>query len=133
MRSFIIALAPLVFSFLLVAQDTNPAAVHTSLDGHSRYEIVQSPVRSGYLFKLDKYTGDVWQYVEDDPQGAAVWRKMLVRDLPAASRTACERFQLFASGRITRDTFLLDTLSGRVWRAVDDKGTDVWESMSSTK
>ncbi len=115
----------LILSFVIsasaIAQER--ATVSTSQTG-GRYEIIQSPIARKYTLKLDKYSGNVWQYVnglDGKPTWQSIPRAMNVfgtlvpysitdEDLPNEVR-----YQIFMSGTMLRDLFLLNIETGQTW------------------
>lgn len=120
MRELAVALSLAAVSGAAWAQDANPSHQLTSPVPGGRFEIVQSPLAAKWTFRLDRYTGRVWQLVktkEDDNS----WEEMPVENLPKGSGQAKPRFQLFSSGIAARFTFLLDAETGRTWVVVTGK------------
>lgn len=104
-----------------MAQDF-PAPAHQSTTPApaARFEIVQSPLAARWTFRLDRFTGRVWQLVttkEDD----TAWEEMVVAGLPPGAGAARPRFQIFSSGLAARHTFLLDGDTGKTWLPVSAK------------
>lgn len=110
------------------------SAVNSAIPDTSRYEIVQAPDAVRYTFKLDKFTGRVFQLTDTSGgnQDRLVWREMLVLDAPKVAIPSVKpSFQIFISGIGIRYTFLLDVTTGKTW--IFAKGTnpqgesiDVW-------
>ena len=78
----------------------------------ARFEIVQSPISSGLTFRLDKYTGRVWQLVKTKDDFA--WQSMPAVDLPQSTDFRV-RYQIFASGIVASNIFLLNIETGQTW------------------
>jgi len=94
------------------------ATVTSAIPDTARYEIIQAPEAIRYTFKLDKFTGRVFQLA--DTSGGAkdlfAWQEMLVVDAPQNAITSRKaRFQIFLSGIGIRFTFLLDVDTGKTW------------------
>ncbi|WP_343725756.1 hypothetical protein [Herbaspirillum huttiense] len=89
---------------------------------NARYEIVQSPMAARWTFKLDRYTGTVWQLVTTSDNDLT-WEGMLIVQSPIVTSPSKPRFQLFTSGIAARHTFLLDTETGRTWQLTTQKFT----------
>lgn len=115
------------FFFLLTivisafAQESH--SVSTSQIG-GRYEIIQSPLARKYTFKLDKYTGNVWQYVMsvDDnttwqsvPRAIDVLGTLVPYSITDEDISSTVRYQLYIGGTAVRDMFLLDIETGQTW------------------
>ncbi|HMN79163.1 MAG TPA: hypothetical protein PKA20_04440, partial [Burkholderiaceae bacterium] len=92
----------------------------TTSPAGSRFELVQSTLAARWTFKLDKYTGRVWQLVrtKDDDN---TWEEMRVFDRPSVPGPARPRFQIFTSGLAARHTFLFDADTGKTWLVVTGK------------
>lgn len=97
--------------------DTYPSPPHqqTSANPNARFEILQSPLAARWSFRLDRYTGRVWQLVTTRDNGST-WEQMLASGLPKLQSATRPRFQLFTSGLAARHTFLIDSDSGKTWR-----------------
>ena len=93
--------------------------ITTSPSG-ARYEVLQSTLAARWTFKLDRYTGRVWQLTrtKDDDN---TWEEMRVFERPAIQAPTRPRFQLFTSGLAARHTFLLDSDTGKTWVVVTGK------------
>lgn len=110
-------------------QIPEPTPIHSSTAGPAgaRYEIVQSTLAVRWTFRLDRFTGSVAQLVQSS-QGDLRWDRMLVIDLSPIQAPGKPRFQIFLSGIAARNTYLLDTDTGRTWQLVKAKDeTMVWE------
>ena len=97
-----------LFLFVLCASASTAfaldAATHqmTTLPSDARHEIVQSPLAAQWTFRLDRYTGQVYQLVKTANDDFA-WQPMPIvgyYDIPKPNRP---RFVIFNSG--TRGTF----------------------------
>lgn len=104
----------------------------------ARYEIVQSTLAAKATFRLDRYTGRVWELAKtkDDE---TVWQETRVLDRPQIQAPTRPRFQIFTSGLALRHAFMIDGDTGRTWLLVTGKekekdGTDseyrAWERFS---
>jgi hypothetical protein len=104
-------------SYATAQEYPSPPHQQTSPNPGARFEILQSPLAAKWTFRLDRYTGHVWQLVrtKDDNN---TWEEMLVRELQKVQSPARPRFQLFTSGLAARHTFLLDSDTGRTWLVV---------------
>ncbi len=80
----------------------------------ARFEIVQSTIASRLTFRLDKYTGRVWELVKTKDDDNA-WQETRVYERPQIATPNRARFQLFTSGIAARHTFLIDGDSGKSW------------------
>jgi len=86
----------------------------TSLPPSARFEIVQSTIAARLTFRLDRYTGRVWELVKTKDDDNA-WQETRVYERPQIASPTRARFQLFTSGLAARHTFLFDTDTGRSW------------------
>lgn len=93
----------------------------TSTNPGARFELLQSPLAARWTFRLDRFTGRVWQLVKTKDDGNT-WEEMLVLGLPKLQSATRARFQLFTSGLAARHTFLLDSDTGKTWVVVTGKG-----------
>ncbi|ABW68459.1 hypothetical protein [Desulfosudis oleivorans] len=115
--------------------ETVRAGAHykTVLPDNARYEVLQSATAPKWLFRLDRYTGQVFQLVQS-LTGEVAWIEMLVWERPEIKKPATARFQLFVSGFSAAYNVLVDTVEGRSWifqvRAVKNK--DTGESVDMT-
>jgi len=102
------------------AEEPNNTHQMTTPIPDARYEIVVSSWLRRQTFRLDRYNGRVWQKVvsgEGDQQ-TDLWEEMAVDSrlgIPPANRP---HFQIFLSGTMAADAFLIDTNSGTVWNLV---------------
>jgi len=124
MRSF----ACCLFTFLCVAipvlaQD-NPSDVHqsTTPPQGARFEIVQSELAARWTFKLDRFTGQVFQFSKTK-EGDSAWQEMGVAGRSSGLQATRARFQIFTSGIAARFTFLIDTDTGKTWQLSTSKQT----------
>ena len=105
-------------------------AVKTSTEG-GRYEIIQSEIMRRYCFKLDKYTGDVYQLVttKDDTKK---WEKMIVVGLPFDEiKPNTINFQIFMGGIAVSDSFMINIHTGHTYQLYKDEetGANFWAYM----
>ncbi len=101
-------------SCLYVQGQEAPPRAQTAAPDTARFEIVQSPLVVRWTFRLDKYTGKVWQLVKTKDDDLD-WDSMPVVDLPSSPSVAKVRYQIFASGIIVRNTLLLNIETGQTW------------------
>ena len=114
----------LLFNVVAFAEDyPSPAHQQTSSIPGARFEIIQSSLAAKWTFRLDRYTGRVWQLVTTKDEDNA-WEEMLVFDIPKLQAATRPRFQLFSSGLASRHTFLLDSNSGKTWTLTTSKGAN---------
>ena len=89
----------------------------TSLNG-GRWEFFMSDVAVRYTFKIDKFTGDVFQYVKRNDE-TYTWQIVeKYRNVNDIVKDNVINYQLFSSGQGIRFTFLLNTNTGLTWKLV---------------
>lgn len=114
---FIICFIILVFPAFGQENGTNQT---TSLrDG--QWEFFMSDVAVKYTFKVDKFNGNVYQFVQREDK-SYTWQ-LIEKE---ASKIDIQKqdsinYQLFSSGLGIRFTFLLNTNSGLTWKLVKDE------------
>ena len=115
--------------------ETVMAGTHyrTVLPDNARYEVIQSETVPKWLFRLDRYTGQVFQLVQSST-GDVAWVEMLVWERPEIKKPETARFQLFVSGFSAAYNILLDAAENRSWilQVREVKRTDTGESMDMT-
>ena len=114
MNRILVLICFVMVSLCGYAQMEHRPSVSTSQTG-GRFEIIQSPIARKLTFRLDKFTGDVYQLIldkYDKPMWNKIsnfWVSKLVDDSKKANNI---RFQLFMSGKALADCFLLDIETG---------------------
>ncbi len=81
---------------------------------------MQSTLAARLTFRLDRFTGRVWEFVKTKDDDNA-WQETLVIERPQVAAPKRARFQIFTSGLAVRHTFLLDTDTGKSWVLVIGK------------
>jgi hypothetical protein len=122
----VILLVSLLFIVAPAMSAEDPVAhQHTTAPSNSRYELIQSSLAARLTFRLDKFTGRVWQMVKTSDDETA-WQEMPVLGLVKTSTATRSHFQIFLSGIAVRHSFLIDTDTGTTWQAVvsKQKGAD---------
>lgn len=102
--------------------DTRPA-VSSSLTG-DRFEIIQSPIILRQVFRLDKFTGDVY-VISDTGDDEIQWKKIdnpLLEFYGKLDDKKSISYQLFISGATVRYCFLMNIKNGMTY--ILSKGTD---------
>ena len=118
----ILLLMALCFISITSSAIENQKAVKTSTEG-GRYEIVQSEIVRKYFFKLDKYTGDVYQLVLKS-NGDITWQKMDVIGLRFDTiKEDTINFQIFMGGMAVSDCFMINIHTGWTYKLYQDKDT----------
>ena len=119
---FVLVLAATSHQFVVAADVDVIVRSHqmtTSFSG-ARFEVLQSTLAARWTFKIDRFTGRVWQLTKNKDDDN-IWEEMKVIDRPSISAPTRPRFQLFTSGLAARHTFLLDGDSGKTWLVVSGK------------
>ena len=122
MKKLLLVLA-LLLSLNIYAD--NPPAVATQMN-NARFEVIQNPNVRKYTFYLDKVEGKVYQLVQSYG-GRTKWEEMTV--YPKDTQTYTEpTYQIYISGLMTSDTFLINTKTGRTWMLVQGRDDEIlWE------
>lgn len=105
----------------MFALEETTGYVTTSQTG-GRYEIIQSNIRRSLFFKLDKYTGDVFLYVNID-KSHHTWEEIQIIGKPSTDDNDTISFQLFLGGIAAADCILLDIKSGDSYQLYEDTDT----------
>lgn len=103
--------------------DKKHVSVSTSFVG-GRYEIIMSDIIARHAFKVDKYTGNVYQLVEIK-DGYLTW-ELLYRDKASNDVQIANKinYQLYMSGLAVRFVFLINVNTGITWQLVKAGETD---------
>jgi hypothetical protein len=124
MRYAIFTLAFIAFSGGAFAQEpATPSHQQTSPLPNSRFEVIQSPLAAKWTFRLDRYSGRIWQLVRTK-DGDNMWEEMPVIGRPNLTTGPKPRFQMFTSGLAARHTFLIDADTGKTWLLTTTKRKD---------
>lgn len=124
MKKFIIILALCAGAAPVASQDyPSPPPQQTTANAGARYEVLQSPLAAKWTFRLDRFSGRVWQLVKTKDDGST-WEEMPVYELPKLTSANRPKFQLFTSGLAARHSFLVDSDSGKTWLLVTGKRTN---------
>ena len=123
MKNIVLVLTLSFAGFPAIGQDyPSPSPQQTSANPGARYEVLQSPLAAKWTFRLDRYSGRVWQLVKTKDDDSA-WEEMPVYEMAKLASPGRPRFQLFTSGLAARHTFLVDSDSGKTWVLVTGKRT----------
>lgn len=121
----LLALAFLAFAPVARGQELDAhAPAQTSAPAESRFEIVQSNIAVMWTFKLDKYSGAVYQLVTNK-NGDFTW-ELMDRDSNAANTIIVPgkvNYQIFTSGLAAKFTILMNVNSGASWLLTEDTKT----------
>lgn len=122
MKQIILMIA---FSFISLSSSAiePQQAVKTSTEG-GRYELVQSEIARKNFFKLDKYTGNVYQLVVKS-NGDRTWQKMNIIGLDYDTiKDNTINFQIFMGGMAVSDCFLINIHTGTTYQLYRDTESD---------
>lgn len=111
------------------AQDSTPSASST-VPASARFEIVQSPLLAKLAFRLDRYTGETWQFVKDT-KGGYGWQRVQKIDVPNDVKVPDRvNYQIFMSGILAQVTLLINTNTGVSWYIAEDPRQGIfWSPM----
>lgn len=105
---------------------TSRTLIKTSIQ-KERFETLKSPESSTFFLLLDKYTGNVWQYVPDEttPEWREIFRQMRCEDgslmLYRHGDEECtnyNRYQLVLEIGAIETYYLVDTTAQKAWQLV---------------
>ena len=114
----------LAFAILIISpgwaagQDVKPATQQTTPPANARFEILQSSLSSRFIYRLDRFSGQISRGVTSRTIDEITWEEMTIDGLPAISDPAAPRFQMSLSGTDYNLSFLLDTETGTIWHLV---------------
>jgi hypothetical protein len=103
----------------------------SSVPESSRFEIVQSELGVEYIFKIDKYSGEVFRLVEGDPT-YYTWENMEVSNHPRDVATEDKiNYQIIISGISTWYILLLNVNTGATWQIARnlESGSIFWRAL----
>ena len=125
MKKLLALIVTIFAAFQIYAQDSQ--AVSTKMND-ARFEVIQNPNVRKYTFCLDKINGDVYLLVETK-NGNNTWQLMDVYPKDKDRYTE-PTYQIFISGLVSADTFLINTKTGRIWLLVQGPNDTIsWEEM----
>ena len=87
----------------------------TTVPDSARFEIVQSPLLAKLAFRLDRFTGETWQFVSTKDDSYA-WQR--IKRIPLQNDTKVTgkaNYQIFLSGIRAQVTILMNTTTGASW------------------
>ena len=90
----------------------------------ARYEFIQSHIAARNSFRVDKYTGKVYQIVQTK-DGDLTWQ--VIEKLKHPADTAIDKkvnYQMFTSGMAAKLTFLMNVNTGATWQLTQDTETE---------
>jgi len=131
MRTLSILCCLLAFgSSPLLAASENATHQSTTVPDSARFEVVQSPLLAKLAFRLDRFTGETWQFVstKDD---SYTWQQIKRISVPNDTRALGKvNYQIFLSGIIAQVTILMNTTTGASWYIAEDpKEGAFWSPM----
>ena len=98
----------------------------------SRYEIVQSERGARYTFKIDKYTGEVFQMAEKKNKDLT-WELIILFENIRQEIAITDKvnYQVFISGIGARHIYLLHVDTGKTWQLAEDteSGIMFWDAI----
>ena len=117
-------------SSVAFAQMDRPSSVSSTVPSYARYEILQSPLLAKLTIRLDRITGNTWQFVST-AKGGFAWQLMpRVGGVNEKLIPGKVNYQLFLSGILAQITILMNTNTGACWYIVEDpKKGDFWSPM----
>ena len=109
------------------ADNATPDHQKTSAPLDARYEFVQSQISVRGTYKLDKYSGAVYQIVTTK-DGDIGWQEIYKKNHPLDKRTdGMVNYQIFTSGISFRFTFLINVNTGATWQLLETSQKElVW-------
>lgn len=125
MKKILVFLIVILSTIHIHAQDNQ--AVTTEMND-ARFEVIQNPNIRKYTFCLDKVEGNVFLLVQTK-SGSSTWQQMDVYPKDDTKYTE-PTYQIFISGLVAADTFLINTKTGRIWMLVQGSNDNIlWEEM----
>ena len=119
MKKALILVVSILATVHAYAQSDYYTSKSTSLE-IGRYEIVASDIVARLTFKVDKYTGEVYQLVQDS-DGQLLWEIMYkLEGCADVQKEGQINYQLFTSGKAVRYTFLMNINTGTTWVLSED-------------
>lgn len=114
----------------LFAADGDTTHQSTTVPDSARFEVVQSPLLAKLAFRLDRYTGETWQFVSTQDNSYA-WQRIKRIALPNDTKAAGKvNYQIFLSGIRAQVTILMNTTTGASWYIAEDPKEGVfWSPM----
>jgi len=110
-------------SLRAISADTAVIHMMTVASPTARYEIISSTLAARHTFRLDRFCGEISQIVKTQSD-ELTWQGMWVSGLPKCQTDNKPRYQLFTSGMAARNTFLMNTDTGKTWQIMTFKDKD---------
>lgn len=123
MNRFFVIVCFLLVSFVGHAQrNIEGQSVSTSQTG-GRFEIIQSPIARRLTFRLDKYTGEVYQLVKKK-NDEYCWDNVKIYDQENVDSDNYNNteitYLLYMGGKAVSDCFLINIKTGDTWQLIHD-------------
>ncbi|MEQ1923866.1 MAG: hypothetical protein ABL952_15280 [Pyrinomonadaceae bacterium] len=119
MKKIVLFAVFVIYGAVSAAAQESTQIVSTSTMDAARFEIIQSPLDRGLMFRLDKFAGTIDRLgtcPKDDGFGSnRCWKEMIVLDLSKAAPSLRTRYQLIINGP-QRLTMLLQIDTGKMWQ-----------------
>lgn len=119
-----------VASSPLWAQGENATSLSSTVPDSARFEVVQSPLLAKLTLRLDRFTGDTWQFVSTKDK-SYTWERIkrvaVQNDTKVPGKV---NYQIFLSGIRAQITILMNTTTGASWYIAEDpKEGNFWSPM----
>ena len=122
MKCRVVMIALLTMSSRAFAQEVPAQAQRSASVAEGRFDVVHSPLGLLFTFRLDRFTGRVWQ-LTSVRGGLWEWEETPVPELATIATPNRPRFQLHVSGISASHTLLIDTETGKSWQFTKDSPT----------
>ena len=109
-----------VASSPLWAQGENATSLSSTVPDSARFEVVQSPLLAKLTLRLDRFTGDTWQFVSTKDKSYTwkhIQRIAVQNDTKVPGKV---NYQIFLSGSRAQITILMNTTTGASWYIAED-------------
>lgn len=112
------------------AQEQNAVSLSSTVPDSARFEVVQSPLLAKLTFRLDRFTGETWQFVSTQ-NGGYTWQRIERIPLPNDTKMSGKvNYQMFLSGIRAQVTVLMNTNTGASWYIAEDPKKGIfWSPM----
>lgn len=112
------------------AQEQQSVSLSSTVPDYARYEVVQSPLIARLTFRLDRFTGETWEFVSKQ-NGGYTWQSIERIPLPNDSKMPSKvNYQMFLSGIRAQVTILMNTNTGASWYIAKDPKIGIfWSPM----
>ena len=128
LRFLLFLFVAVVLTSASLAAQERPASTSSAVPDTVRYQVVQSPMLAKLTFRLDRFTGDTWQFVEK-AGGGFTWQRIQRIDVANDTKVNGKvNYQIFLSGILAQVTVLINTNTGASWVIVEDPKEGVFWS-----